>query len=478
MQDCWSKVLEVLHSKVDKKDMECFIKPLKYVSYIDGILSFTAPSDFPLQWFMVAYADTMMTTFFDVNGMEVKQIKINPQTRKTRKEKQEKNAAPPPQKKKKKIQAGPSPLFEVESNGGVSYSSRKIQTYKNKDFNSFSVFQLVKDFTFDNFIVGDSNRLAVAAAKHLQNYPKTDIKILYMYGITGVGKTHLAQAIGNWFLRNTPYKAIFAPSERFVNDYVCALKYGIIEEFRNFYRSADIFLLDDAQFLQGKGKSQEEIFHTYEFLRNEGKLVVFCSDRQLSDMEVEDRLISRLSQHFVVDIKPPDELTLRAIIEKKCELYGISLSAEAEDLLCSSGISSIRMIEGIIYNLKWLSKNGVEIDIPTVKETVAKIKPKMKISPEKVIRMCANVLEIPVEEIKGSSRQKNVVLARQMAMYILRLVSNRPLQDIAEIFNKKDHTTILYSIKKIKRLLKENPQYNEIFRNIMSSLDLSNGGIT
>lgn len=476
MQDCWSKVLEVLHSKLDKKDVECFIKPLKYVSYIDGVLSFTAPEDFPLQWFMVAYAETMMTTFFDVNSMEVKQIKINPNEKKA--ENTDKKVIRPPMKKPGKKKASPAPLFQVQSNGGVSYSSKKIQTYDNKEFNSFSVFQLIKDFTFDNFIVGDSNRLAVAAAQHLQSYPKTDIKTLYMYGITGVGKTHLAQSIGNWFLQNTPYKAIFAPSERFVNDYVCALKYGIIDEFRNFYRSADIFLLDDAQFLQGKGKSQEEIFHTYEFLRNEGKVVVFCSDRQLSDMEVENRLITRLSQHFVVDIKPPDELTMRAIIEKKSEMYGISLSSEIEDLLCSSGISSIRMIEGIIYNLKWLSKNGVVIDIPTVKETVAKIKPKIKLSPEKVIRICANVLEIPSEEIKGTSRQKNVVLARQMAMYILRLVSNRPLQDIAEIFNKKDHTTIIYSIKKVKHLLRENPQYKEIFRSIMSSLDLSDGGIT
>ncbi len=474
MQDYWSKVLEILHSKLDKKDIDCFIKPLKYVSYIDGVLSFTAPEDFPLQWFMVAYAETMMTTFFDVNGLEVKQVKINPQKKAFEKV----TEIPPAPKQKKKKKQEPTPLFQMQSNGGVAYSSKKIQTYHSKEFNSFSVFQLIKDFTFDNFIVGDSNRLAVAAAKHLQNYPKTDIKTLYLYGITGVGKTHLAQSIGNWFLKNTPYKAVFAPSERFVNDYVCALKFGMIDEFRNFYRSADLFLLDDAQFLQGKGKSQEEIFHTYEFLRNEGKIVVFCSDRQLSDMAIESRLITRLSQHFVVDIKPPDELTMRAIIEKKSEMYGVSLSPKVEDLLCSSGISSIRMIEGIIYNLKWLQKNGVVIDVPVVKETIAKIKPKIKISPEKVIQVCANVLEIPSEEIKGTSRQKNVVLARQMAMYTLRLVTNRPLQDIAEIFNKKDHTTILYSIKKVKSLLKENPQYNEIFRSIMNSLDLSDGEIT
>ncbi len=457
--DLWSKVINTLKNKISQEELDLFIKPLKYISYISetGTLTFSAPEEFPEQFINGAYKDIIAETFKTVHNFEIKKINI------VKREKTHKKEL----KEKKEKNKNADNLLKIIT------SSKKDYTYS-----SFYVFQLREEFTFENFIVGDSNRMAVAAAKQLLNYPNTEIKTLYIYGMTGVGKTHLAQAIGNYFLKNKKeYKAVYVPSERFVNDYVSALKMGNIDEFREFYRSADIFLLDDVQFFQGKEKSQEEIFHTYEFLRNEGKAIVLCSDRQLSKMDMESRLVSRLSQHFIVDIKPPDELTLRAIIKKKCELHNFTMPEEVEEGLANSGITSIRMIEGIISNLKWLAKNGQKIDLAVLKETIAKVKPNRNISSEQIIKIVSNILEIPIEEIKGSSRQKDVAFARQIAMYVIRLTTNKTLQEIARIFGKKDHSTVLHAIKKIKSLISENSHYNDIYRHILQQLDLSDGGI-
>lgn len=466
----WKNILPALKGKIGgTEDYEVLIKPLKYVSYLDKVLTLSAPDDFPEQFFQGAYADMIMQTFYSVNNLEVKEIKIASRKSKSYKKEEEKRKTSTQNKQN---------LPQTNLLDLAGRTDENLQTVANSTHNSFFVFQLRKDFTFKNFIEGDSNRMAVACAKRFQHFPDIDFKTLYLYGISGVGKTHLAQAIGNWFLQNNNnYKAIYVPSERFVNDYVTALKIGKIDEFRNYYRSADIFLLDDVQFFEGKDKSQEEIFHTYEFLKETGKAVVFCSDRQLSQMNMENRLLTRLSQHFVVDIKPPDELTLRAIIDMKCDAFQFSLPPHLMECLANSGISSIRMIEGIIFNLNWLAKHGKEIDLSTLKETIAKIRPSNKISPEQVIKTVANTLGLTIEEIKGRGRQKEIVLGRQMSMYIIRLVTNKTLQEISTVFNKKDHTTVLHATKKIKELLEDNQQYKTIYHDIMNQLDLSNGGI-
>lgn len=257
------------------------------------------------------------------------------------------------------------------------------KTASKQSENSGFAFQLRKDFTFENLVEGESNRMAVTCAKQFLDFPDIDLKTLFLCGKHDVGKTHLVQAIGNWFLQNNNNcKAIYVPSELFVLNYISALQSGHINKFRNYYRSADIFLLDDIQFFEGKDKSLEELFHTYEFLRNRSKVIVFCSVLPPSQMNIERRLLTRLSQHFVVNIKNPSDLTQRAIIEKKCQLFKFSLPPNLMECLANSGITSVRMIEGIIFNLNWLEKHGKEINLSIIEETIANILPSKAVNSE------------------------------------------------------------------------------------------------
>lgn len=325
-----------------------------------------------------------------------------------------------------------------------------------------SCLNLNSYYTFDTFVVGNSNRLAHAASLAVSSKPGKKYNPLVIYGGVGLGKTHLIQAIGNEIRRKNPRaKIVYAPCEHFANDFIDALQNKKIDSFKKKYRNTDVLLIDDIQFLSGKEGTQEEFFHTFNALQQSNRQIILTSDRMPQAIgELSGRLSSRFSGGMVADIKQPDLETRAAILKAKCQEKSLNLNQDMINCVAQNICSNIRELEGALNKIKthvelYNTEPTLEM-INQVLEPLISTNRNQYITPSKILKIIANFYGIKLEELIGKKRNKELVYPRQISMYLFRHELNYSYPRIGKELGGKDHTTIIHGTEKIERELAKN----------------------
>ena len=329
-------------------------------------------------------------------------------------------------------------------------------------------------FTFDKFVVGPTNRIAYAAALAVSQNPATKYNPLFIYGDSGLGKTHLLYSIANALRISRPdFRIVYIKGDDFTNELINAIQTGSNSEFREKFRMADLLLVDDIQFIAGKIQTQEEFFHTFNALYESGRQIVLTSDRAPKDMlRLEDRLKSRFEGGLMVDVQPPDYETRVAILKNKAARMGIPLAEEACIYIAENIKSNIRQIEGILKKIQaYLELERAEnLDMDLV-ENITKevIRSERSYTPEYIIEKTATFYDLSPEDILGKGKTKNIAAARQMATYLMRKLTTLTLEEIGGVMNR-DHTTILHSIRKIEDSVNTDAALGDTVRDITANI--------
>ena len=368
------------------------------------------------------------------------------------------------------------PVFVVQQ-GGEKRSERMVEPQKKESqpvrttgpepvsagFNRD--LHLNEKYTFDNFIQGEGNKLAAGAALAVADSPGTFYNPLFIFGGVGLGKTHLMQAIGHQMLEERPNaKVVYIQSETFVNDFINSIKNKTQEQFREKYRTADLLLVDDIQFFAKKEGIQEEFFHTFETLYNNQKQIVMTSDRLPTEIpDLSERLVSRFAWGLQVEITPPDLETRIAILRKKAESEGLEVDESTLDYIASQVDTNIRELEGALVKVQAQSTiQKQDINIGLARSALADLK---------IQEVVANYFQTSVAEMKGKKRVRNIVIPRQVAMYLSRELTDASLPKIGQEFGGKDHTTVMHACDKIARQMKTDTEIKSAVSDLRQMLE-------
>ena len=371
-----------------------------------------------------------------------------------------------------------SHLFEIKTGIKPKIIIKALNDKKNKFMIKNSKNSKIQDektliayFTFDNFVVGQSNDLAYSASLNIAKRLGKAYNPFFIYGGVGLGKTHLAQAIANY---NNHKNSVYTTSEQFLNDFTRNLKNNTMEKFKEKYRKCDLLIIDDIQFLSGKEETQMEVFHTFNELYEQNKQIVIIADRMPKDIiGIEDRLRNRFESGLTVNISPPLFETKIAIINKKCELNKINLSNEIISYIAKIIKNNVREIEGIISKLHAHSTiMNEKIDLEFTKQVLEdQIKEKKEIiTMEDILNLLSNEFNLKQSEIKSKNKTRNIVNARRIAIYLARELTTNSTPKLAKYFNLKDHTAIVHNIKKINENLNKDENFKLKIRKLQDKL--------
>lgn len=364
----------------------------------------------------------------------------------------------------------------ITKNNSQVNTTKKTETIRKEEVHKQEIteeinntYRIESKYAFDNFVVGNSNRLAYATAMAIAKNPGNKYNPFFIYGGVGLGKTHLMQSVGNELLKANPRKKIlYVPCEEFTNEYVQSIQEKKVDKFKKRYRNVDMLLIDDIQFLSGKEGTQEEFFHTFNTLHQNGHQMIFTADRKPQDLpEVTQRLTSRFAWGMVADILAPDLETRKAILSKKSQEKSLSLNQEVIDFIAENIESNIRELEGALNKIKTHSEiyqKPINLDLVTeiLQENINNSRVK-NISTDKIVKVVANFFSIEKKEIMGKRRYKELVYPRQIIMYLLRNELNYSFPRIGKELGGKDHTTIMHGVEKINKTIKKDTQLqNEI----------------
>ncbi|MEE9118383.1 MAG: chromosomal replication initiator protein DnaA, partial [Calditrichia bacterium] len=423
-ENMWNESLEIIRENINPRSYQTWFAPLKAVSVTDNSIILSVPNKFFCEWLDNHYLTLLKNAVAQVAGQSLAiryeimdQQPYSPYTGET---------------------------FEPEITSPKPVTPR-IETNLNAHYN------------FENFIVGDGTRFAHAAASAVADSPgSTNYNPLIIYGGTGLGKTHLIQAIGNKVRNLRPeLKVYYTSSESFTSHFISSIQQNKAIEFSTFYRSCDILIIDDIQFFNNKGKTQEEFFHTFNELHQKDKQIVLTSDRPIAELGfLEERLVSRFQWGLIADIQPPDLETRIAILRKKCEENELEMSNDIIEYLAVNLVHNVRELEGALTRLfAQVLLTQTEPTIDVARSVVAEIgKPKTKqLTIEQIIQMTAKHYNVPEERFMKKDRKKHVALARQVAMYLSVELTNHSTVNIGLHFGGRDHTTVIYAHRMINQ---------------------------
>ena len=425
-----NKILDLLKQEIPQIEYERYIKQLTYDEEASrsDIAIFYAPNPLVARWVKTRYGDKLSHLFELKTGIKP-QIVVEVKNSKKR--------APVQQ------------TSENSTDTGVSKNSSKSTI-------------LNPSYTFESFVVGSSNQFAYTAALRVAEKPGEQYNPLFIYGGAGLGKTHLLHAIGNFNLtRNN--QVIFTSLEQFMNQFTHHLRNGTMDRFRDKYRSCDILLLDDIQFLSRKEETQKELFHTFNELHGNGKQIVMTSDQHPKKIAgLEERLRSRFEWGLIVDIQPPELETKIAIIKKKCELNGIHIDNEIVNYIAANMGNNIREIEGIIIQLNaFANMMNQSITLEFAKNVVKnQIKERSEnITIDDIVKVASRELNVKPSEIKSKSRSRKIVEARRIVIYLARSLTPNSMPSLAQYFGMKDHTAVSHAMKKINEMIDKDENF-------------------
>ena len=331
-------------------------------------------------------------------------------------------------------------------------------------------------FTFDTFIVGSSNKFAHAAALAVAQNPSNSYNPLFIHGDSGLGKTHLLNAIKAEILKNNPgANIVYVSGEDFTNEIIAAIKDNKTSEFKNKYRQADVLLVDDIQFIAGRESTQEEFFHTFNALHNAGKQIVLVSDRPPKEIKsLEDRLRNRFEWGLIADIRPPDFETRCAIIKRKSDLLGMDIKFEVIEFIASKVKTNIRQLEGVVKKLDAMQK--LEGKPPIMANAQAAIKDILNermstpVTIEKIITDVCKVYNVSAADVRSQKRKREISEARQMAMHVVKEVCGLTMEEIGKEFGGRDHSTVVYTLKQVDKKIKTNSFFRDTVDDIIKNV--------
>jgi chromosomal replication initiator protein len=451
LPDVWNKIVDNLKSQLSTPGFKTFISSAKPVSLEEGILIVSVPNDFTKNWIRER-CEILIKDFLkqDMSQHIMVDYKITGEEL--------------------------APEIAEELKAQISVSSAPGQVSRAQTAPTLAGTYLNPKYTFETFVVGHNNRFAHAAALAVAETPAKAYNPLFIYGGSGLGKTHLLQAIGHKaLLVNPKLKVLYVNSEQFINDLVNSIRDDKNEDFRNRYRNIDILLFDDVQFIGGKERSQEEFFHTFNALHGANKQIVLSSDRPPKELtEMEDRLRTRFSWGLLADIRPPELETRIAILRKKADRESLNIPDEVLHYIASQIPSNIRDLEGALIKVAvYSSLVNTELDVGLAAEVIKDIVSPQQDKPitiSAIKKAVAEYFKMDIDMLSAKLRTKEVALARQVAMYLSRELTTSSLPTIGTNFGGRDHTTVMHACNKIKNEIEKNSQTNDIVKSIMNTL--------
>ena len=331
------------------------------------------------------------------------------------------------------------------------------------------------EFTFETFVVGPSNQLACSAARAVADAPGQHYNPLFIYGSSGLGKTHLLYAIAHGIRQRSPSaKILYIKGDEFINDFVESVRSGKAGEFRVKYREADLMLVDDIQFVAGKVETQNEFFHTFNTLYESKKQIVLTSDRPPQEMALlDDRLRTRFEWGLMADVQQPVLETRVAIVKNKAANLGLILSNEVANYIANKITSNVRQLEGTVHKIKAFHDLGIEIDQATVDRAIQDMirSNEFTITPDNIIKEVCRYFRVEEDQIRGPSRSRDILNARQIAMYLIRRMTSLSLDDTGKLFGGRDHSTTLNGVTKVENRMKNDNTYAETVKAIITNIN-------
>ncbi|MGB1241225.1 MAG: chromosomal replication initiator protein DnaA [Chitinophagales bacterium] len=472
LETVWSNCLETIRTHVSEQSFRTWFEPIRPVKLESHVLTIQVPSQFFYEWLEEHYVALLRKTILqeigenarleyrivvDRNYDNANPLTINVPTSgnenaKPKRDRNDRNA--PPSIRNPFVIPGIRNMQNIES-------------------------QLNPNYTFEHYIEGECNQLARSAGIAVANKPGgTSFNPLVLYGGVGLGKTHLAQAIGNHVKSTFKDKTVlYVSSEKFTNQFIDAVKNGSINDFMNFYQIIDVLIVDDIQFFANKDRTQDIFFHTFNHLHQSGKQIILTSDRPPKDLEgMEERLISRFKWGLTADLQVPDLETRIAILEKKLYMDGIEVPRSVTEYMAYHINTNVRELEGALISLLAQSSlSRKEIDISLAKSIVRSFVNSLskEISVEYIQKIVSDYFKVPIEQLTGKTRKRQVVQARQISMYLAKSFTDNSLKAIGKYFGGRDHSTVIHACRAVLNLMETDRMFQEDVTELQKQINMS-----
>lgn len=451
LDEIWQAVLGELELSLSKANFTTWFKNTSIIESNSGEFIIGVPNAFTEEWLKNKYHKQISTTLQKVTNTRITKITYKLHIKSTEKPKTHQ-----------------TPQIQTNTPQTTSQPTHQLNTTQQPQGSRGSELKLNPQFVFETFIVGQSNELARAAASAVAQNPGNIYNPLFIYGGVGLGKTHLVNAIGNKILKKNPAaRVVYVTCEKFTDDFISYIRSGkSSNSFKTKYRSADVLIIDDIQFLSGKEGTQEEFFHTFNELYNNQRQVILTSDRPPKAITaLEDRLLSRFEGGMVADITLPDQETRKAILEIKCSEKGISLPEEVAIYIAGNIKNNIRELQGALSRLiAHTHLNNTEINLESTKTILSNViqKPQTSIAtPKKIIEIVAHFYDLDSEQLIAKNRKKEIAWPRQIAMYLMREEIKTSYPSIGQELGGRDHTTAMHACEKVGKTIEANDRVKQ-----------------